>query len=56
MELALRNQPPAMEDPGALISTHGPLFEKEDLASEIVVAPTVIAFTADAGDLVHASP
>ena len=42
-------------DPGAWISTQGPKLENEDFASALVVAPTVIAEGARAGDLVHAS-
>ena len=43
-----------ISDPGALISTHVPKLEYEARESIAVVAPTVMAFTADAGDLVHA--
>jgi hypothetical protein len=42
-------------DPGANMSTHLPWLEKMDGTSSNVVAPTVIALGADAGDLVHAS-
>ena len=41
--------------PGALISTQLPQFEKYAFASAIVVAPTVIAVGALAGDALHAS-
>jgi hypothetical protein len=36
--------------PGAWISTQGPKFENEDFASRLVVAPTVIAEGARAGE------
>ena len=39
-----------MPDPGAKMSTHGPKLEKEDLQSTLVVAPTVMAAVALAGD------
>ena len=44
-----------MPDPGAKISTHLPSFEKPAGTSPIVVAPTVIALGALAGERVHAS-
>ena len=39
-----------MLEPGAKISTQVPIFEKEDLASVLVVDPTVIALAARAGE------
>jgi hypothetical protein len=42
-------------EPGAKISTHLPWFEKPAGASAGVVAPTVIALGALAGERVHAS-
>mmetsp|Transcript_7196 Transcript_7196/g.18880 ORF Transcript_7196/g.18880 Transcript_7196/m.18880 type:complete len:206 (+) Transcript_7196:309-926(+) len=45
-----------MLDPGAWRSTQLPWLEKDDLASEDVVDPTVIASGADAGDVLQASP
>jgi len=44
-----------ISDPGAFTSTHVPKLEKEDRESITVVAPTVMALIADAGDFVHAS-
>ena len=44
-----------MPDPGAKMSTHLPWFEKEAGVSRVVVAPTVIALGALAGERVHAS-
>jgi hypothetical protein len=43
-----------ISDPGALMSTQVPKLEYVARASDGVVAPTVMAFMADAGDLVHA--
>ena len=48
-------QAPVMLTPGALISTHVPKLEKLAFASVKLVAPTVIALGALAGDLVQAS-
>lgn len=45
-----------IELPGAWMSTHEPWLEKEDLASLLVVDPTVMASGADAGLLLQASP
>jgi hypothetical protein len=39
-----------IDDPGAKMSTTLPKFEKDDLASLIVLAPTVIAVPTRAGD------
>ena len=44
-----------MDDPGALMSTHVPQFEKEDLASVLVVEATVMAVGVLAGERSHAS-
>ena len=55
MASAEPNQAERIEDPGAKISTHLPKFEYEAGASTKVVAPTVIAVGALAGDRVHAS-
>ena len=41
---------PKIEDPGALISTQLPKFEKVERPSVEVVAPTVIAFGSRAGE------
>ena len=49
------NHAPVIELPGALISTQLPWFEYPDFASLIIVAPTVIALGALAGDLAQAS-
>ena len=49
-------QADVIEEPGAKMSTQDPVLEKLDLASEIVVEPTVRASGVLAGDLVHASP
>ena len=54
--VAVPNHAPAIDEPGALISTQAPELENPDLASLIIVDPTVIALGALAGDLVHASP
>ena len=40
--------------PGAKMSRHVPKFENDDLASVVVVEPTVIAFAARAGDELQA--
>lgn len=42
--------------PGAKTSAQGPCPLKEDMASELVVDPTVIAFGSLAGDFVQALP
>jgi len=47
---ALPIQADVMLEPGAKISTQVPVFEKVDLASVVVVDPTVMAFTARAGE------
>ena len=47
--------PPVIPAPGAKISTQLPKLENDARASRIVVAPTVIADGALAGDRVHAS-
>lgn len=39
-----------MEEPGALMSMHGPWFEKDERASDCVVEPTVMASGAPAGE------
>jgi hypothetical protein len=44
-----------MPIPGAKISTHAPKLEKYALESSVPVAPTVIAFLAEAGDVKQAS-
>ena len=44
-----------MDEPGALMSTHVPQFENEDLASVFVVEPTVMALGVLAGERPHAS-
>jgi hypothetical protein len=44
-----------MSTPGAKISTHVPKLEKDALESSSPVAPTVIAFKAEAGDVPQAS-
>ena len=41
--------------PGAKMSRHVPKFENEARASELVVAPTVLAAATRAGEVVHAS-
>src|ERR1043165_5569197 len=41
--------------PGAKISKHGPKFENEARESLVVVAPTVMALAARAGDVPQAS-
>jgi hypothetical protein len=41
--------------PGAKMSTHAPKLEKYALESSVPVAPTVIAFVAEAGDVKQAS-
>ena len=51
----LRCQADVMPEPGANMSTHLPKFEKSERASVRVVAPTVIALGALAGDLPQAS-
>jgi hypothetical protein len=43
-----------MLEPGAKMSRHVPKLEYEARASVLVVAPTVIAFTARAGEELHA--
>jgi hypothetical protein len=43
-----------MLTPGAKISTHVPKLEKDALESSLPVAPTVIAFVAEAGDVKQA--
>ena len=43
-------QDEVIAEPGAKISTQVPVFEKEDLASVLVVEPTVIALAARAGE------
>ena len=48
-------QPPVIPAPGAKISTQLPKFENPARASTLVVAPTVIAVGALAGERVHAS-
>jgi hypothetical protein len=48
-------QPLVMDEPGAKMSRHDPKFEKLDRWSDEVVAPTVIAEGADAGERRHAS-
>src|SRR4030095_919403 len=48
------NKAERMPDPGAKRSRHVPKFENEDLASVVVVDPTVIALAARAGDELHA--
>jgi hypothetical protein len=57
MEEAVSDVMPAdkMLLPGAKVSTHVPQLLNDDLASELVVAPTVIAFGTKAGDVVQAS-
>jgi hypothetical protein len=44
------NQPAVIPLPGALISTQAPQLEYDALASFDIVAPTVIAEDADAGE------
>ena len=44
-----------MLEPGAWRSTQVPWLEKDDLASDDVVDPTVIASAAEEGELRHAS-
>jgi hypothetical protein len=39
-----------IEDPGAKMSTQLPQFEKDERAFVIVIAPTVSAFDAEAGE------
>jgi hypothetical protein len=41
--------------PGALTSTHGPWFENDARASELLVAPTVVAAGVRAGEYLQAS-
>ena len=41
-------------EPGAKMSRHVPKFEKEERASDVVVEPVVIAFTARAGEELQA--
>src|SRR5262245_13569977 len=48
------NQADRIPLPGANMSRHVPKFENDDLASVVVVEPTVIAFAARAGDELHA--
>ena len=48
------NQDESIPLPGANRSRHVPKFENDDLASVVVVEPTVIAFAARAGDELHA--
>jgi hypothetical protein len=43
-------QSEVMEVPGAKTFTHVPILENEDLASVLVVAPTVIAVATRAGE------
>jgi hypothetical protein len=43
-------QPAVIPVPGAKISTHEPQLEKDDFASVLVVAPTVIAVGVDDGE------
>lgn len=48
------NHADRMPEPGAKRSRQVPKFEKEDLASVVVVDPTVIALAARAGDELQA--
>jgi hypothetical protein len=43
-----------MLEPGAKMSTHVPKLENDERASVLVVAPTVFAAAARAGDELHA--
>src|ERR1044071_2680815 len=45
----------SIEEPGAKMSTHVPMFEKSDFASVEVVEPTVSAAATRPGDSVQAS-
>ena len=45
----------SIEEPGAKMSTHVPMFEKSDLASVEVVEPTVMAAATRPGYSVQAS-
>ena len=53
--VALPIQSDVMVDPGALMSTHVPQFEYDANASDIVVAPTVMAVGSPEGDELQAS-
>jgi hypothetical protein len=47
-------QAEVMLEPGAKMSRQVPKFEKEERASLLVVAPTVLAAATRAGDVLHA--
>src|SRR6185369_14716740 len=49
------NQDDKIPEPGAKMWRHTPKLENDARASLVVVAPTVIAFAARAGDVLHAS-
>ena len=55
VEVGVPIHAPVILDPGALISTQVPKFEKPDFPSLDIVAPTVIALGALAGERRHAS-
>jgi hypothetical protein len=52
VELPIQDE--VMAEPGAKMSRQVPVFEKEDLASVMVVEPTVIALAARAGEELQA--
>ena len=50
MAVELPIQDDVISEPGAKMSTQVPVFENDDLASVVVVDPTVMALAARAGE------